>query len=154
MSDLTTLRDHARARADWQPGETRVVCKDRTVFGTPKPADHTNCGGCGCGCHEPTEYERHMWRQIADEVDGYLDRTAPQVDLFGEESEPSPTPTEHEPSAQAADMAEAHAPCASCGVGNRTCFMEGGYCCIACQDEGGMTHLDTRISPADEADRG
>ena len=86
MSDLTNLRDHARARADWQPGDLRAACRERTSFGTPKPADHANCGGCGCTCHQPSDYERAMWRQIADEVDAYLGRTAPQVDLFGDET--------------------------------------------------------------------
>ena len=85
MSDLTQLRDHARERADWQPGDPKAACKDRTSFGTPKPADHVNCGGgrCGCRCHEPTEAERHLWRQIAGEIEDYL---APQPDLFGGES--------------------------------------------------------------------
>jgi hypothetical protein len=43
--------------------------------------------------------------------------------------------------------AENDAACQSCGIGNRTCFLEGGYCCVACQDEGGMTHL-TRVLPS------
>lgn len=85
MSDLTDLRNHARERANWQAGDLRAACRDRTTFGTPKPADHTNCGGCGCTCHKPSDYERAMWLQIADEIDGYLDRTSPQVDLFGDE---------------------------------------------------------------------
>jgi hypothetical protein len=53
MSDLSDFRDHCRERAGWQPGEPRAACKDRTAFGTPKPADHANCGGykCGCECH-------------------------------------------------------------------------------------------------------
>lgn len=72
MSDLTDLRDHARARADWQSGDLRAACKERTAFGTPKAADHANCGGCGCDCHRPTDRERAMWQQIADEIDGYL----------------------------------------------------------------------------------
>lgn len=88
MSELTALRDHARERAGWQRGDLRAACRERTSFGTPKPADHANCGGhrCGCACHEPTEHERVMWRQIADEIDAYLSRAAPQVDLFGEET--------------------------------------------------------------------
>ena len=75
MSDLTSLRDHARARADWSSGDDlRAACRERTAFGTAKPADHANCGGhrCGCGCHRPTDRERQMWRQIADEIDAYL----------------------------------------------------------------------------------
>lgn len=94
MSDLTHLRDHARARAEWQPGEKRAACKERTSFGIPKPPDHANCGGCGCRCHEPTEAERHLWRQIAGEIDTYL---APQPDLFGGlTEEPRPTTTSEE----------------------------------------------------------
>ena len=86
MSDLTQLRDHARERATWQPGEPKAACRDRTSFGTPKPPDHANCGGgrCGCRCHEPTEAERHLWRQIAGEIEDYL--AGPQPDLFGGES--------------------------------------------------------------------
>lgn len=74
MSDLTDLRDHARERANWQPGPRRMACGDHTVFGTPKPPDHANCGGhdCGCDCHRPTTKERQMWTQIADEIDAYL----------------------------------------------------------------------------------
>lgn len=98
MSDLTRLRDHATERANWQPGDLKAACKDRTSFGTPKPADHANCGGCGCRCHEPTDAERHLWRQIAGEIDTYL---APQPDLFGEmTAEPSTAhtaePEEHD----------------------------------------------------------
>ena len=72
MSDLTDLRDYARARADWRPGIPRAACRDRTAFGSPKLADHRNCGGCGCDCHAPTDSERAMWHQIAEEIDGYL----------------------------------------------------------------------------------
>jgi hypothetical protein len=74
MSDLTNLRDHARARLAWTPDlPFRVACRDRTTFGMPKPADHANCGGnCGCECHEPTAKERRLWTQIADEIDAYL----------------------------------------------------------------------------------
>ena len=74
MSDLDDLRDHARERLAWQPGDARAACKERTSFGTPKLADHANCGGnrCGCDCHRPTDRERHLWQQIADEIDAYL----------------------------------------------------------------------------------
>lgn len=88
MSDLADLRDHARARADWQPGEKRAACKERTAFGMPKPADHANCGGhrCGCDCHRPTMKERVMWQQIADEIDAYLAPPTEEPDLFGGEA--------------------------------------------------------------------
>jgi len=75
VSDLTSLRDHARARAEWRSGDDlRAACRERTAFGTPKPPDHANCGGqrCGCDCHRPTDQERLMWQQIADEIDAYL----------------------------------------------------------------------------------
>lgn len=74
MSDLTDLRDHAQARAAWQPGPLRAACSGKTAFGTPKPPDHANCGGhrCGCRCHQPTDSERRMWARIADEIDTYL----------------------------------------------------------------------------------
>jgi len=77
MSELTDLRDHARSRALWPDGRTavRVACKTVTTFGREKPADHANCGGdCACRCHRPTEHERRMWQQIADEIDAYLGR--------------------------------------------------------------------------------
>jgi hypothetical protein len=73
-SELERFRDHCRERADWRAGEPRVACRERTSFGTPKPADHANCGGgdCGCTCHEPTDRERALFRQLADEIDAYL----------------------------------------------------------------------------------
>jgi hypothetical protein len=76
VSDLTVFRDHCRERATWQPGDKRAACMERTAFGTPKPADHTNCGGhrCGCRCHEPTPTARDLWKRLADEIDDYLDR--------------------------------------------------------------------------------
>ena len=74
MSDLTDFRDHAFDRATWQPGEPKIPCRDRIVFGIPKPADHANCGGgtCGCECHRPTDRERAMWQALVDEIDAYL----------------------------------------------------------------------------------
>lgn len=74
MSELTRFRDHARERADWQPGIPRVACSERTSFGTPKPPDHTNCGGhrCGCDCHAPTDADRALFARLADEIDAYL----------------------------------------------------------------------------------
>lgn len=74
-TDLERFRDHARERADWQTGEPKAARRERTAFGTSKPADHANCGGgtCGCRCHEPTPAERSLWQRLADEVDDYLD---------------------------------------------------------------------------------
>ncbi|GAB2970136.1 hypothetical protein [Nocardioides montaniterrae] len=73
MSELTDLRDHARARLAWTPDlPMRAACKTYTAFGTPKPADHVNCGGCGCECHRPTAKEIRLWTQIAEEIDVYL----------------------------------------------------------------------------------
>jgi hypothetical protein len=75
MSELETLRKHALERARWEPASgLRAACLEHTSFGTPKPADHANCGGhrCGCYCHRPTDKERKMWRQIADEITAYL----------------------------------------------------------------------------------
>lgn len=92
MSDLTAFRDHARARAAWQPGTPRLACAERTAFGTTKPADHANCGGhrCGCDCHRPTDRERAMWVALADEIDAYLAPSAEAVDLFeGTATEPT-----------------------------------------------------------------
>lgn len=88
MTDLTEFRDHARARADWQPGKRRAACKVTTVFGHPKPADHANCGGhkCGCDCHRPTTREREMWTRLADEVDAHLTDAEDGPDLFGDDA--------------------------------------------------------------------
>lgn len=74
LSELERFRDHCRERADWQPGESRAACKDRTAFGTPKPFDHANCGGyrCGCDCHAPTDADRDLFRRLADEIDDHL----------------------------------------------------------------------------------
>lgn len=85
MSELEHLRDHARERLAWQPGPPRIACKDTTIFGSPKPADHANCGGhrCGCECHRPADRERHLWTQIADEIDTYLTPNDDGPDLFG-----------------------------------------------------------------------
>ena len=88
MSELETFRDHCRKRVDWQRGEPRLACKDRTIFGAPKPPDHANCGGheCRCRCHEPSDRDRELFRRLADEIDAYLsdgDEAGP--DLFGGE---------------------------------------------------------------------
>lgn len=84
MSELTDLRDHARERLAWTPDlPMRLACKERTIFGSPKPADHANCGGnCGCACHEPTAKERRLWTQIADEIDTYLAPDNEEEGLF------------------------------------------------------------------------
>lgn len=98
MSDLRDLHAHALQRATWQPSDTlRAACQDRTVFGTPKPPDHVNCGGhrCGCECHRPTPRERALWRAICDAIDDYLApgeneravvETADLLDLLGEDA--------------------------------------------------------------------
>ncbi|MFT3871083.1 MAG: hypothetical protein QM714_02775 [Nocardioides sp.] len=74
--ELRALSDHARQRAQWTSAKmARLACSDRTAFGTPKPPDHANCGdeyGCACECHRPTDRERRLWTQIADELDAYL----------------------------------------------------------------------------------
>ena len=74
MSDLEKFRDYCRERVNWQRGEPRAACKDRTAFDTPKPPDHANCGGgsCGCRCHEPTSRDRGLFRRLAREIDTYL----------------------------------------------------------------------------------
>jgi hypothetical protein len=76
LSELTNLRDHARDRLAWQPGDPRLACRGKTPFGAPKPRDHANCGGhrCGCECHRPTAKELRLWAQIAAEIDAYLDQ--------------------------------------------------------------------------------
>lgn len=89
-TDLERFRDHARHCADWQPGDLAAACKERTAFGTPKPADHANCGRgwCGCPCHAPTDAERALWGRLADEVDRWLtegleEAQAPDEPLWG-----------------------------------------------------------------------
>lgn len=32
------------------------------------------------------------------------------------------------------------AACAGCGMGTRTCFLGGGWCCGTCEESGGMSH--------------
>lgn len=75
MSELTTFAAYCRQRAEWRPGTPRLACRERTIFGTPKPADHANCGGhdCGCDCHAPSDRDRALFRQLADEIDDHLD---------------------------------------------------------------------------------
>jgi len=86
VSELTDFREYANERAAWQPGERRAACKERTAFGTPKPADHANCGGhrCGCPCHEPTPADRALFARLAAEIDAYLTGSDDDVPLFGE----------------------------------------------------------------------
>jgi hypothetical protein len=96
VSELTRFRDHARERANWTAVDgIRHACRDRTAFGTTKPADHANCGGidCGCTCHEPTDRERAMWRALADEIDAYLATPKETEDLFGDMTTEPETPT-------------------------------------------------------------
>jgi len=91
MSDLTTLRNHARLQAAWTPSERSQWCV--TFFGLP--VDHERCDGklgasgitCACDCHPikpgPTESERKLWTQIADEIDTYLAKPD-EPGLFGD----------------------------------------------------------------------
>lgn len=75
MSELTDMRDHARARLAWTAElPLRAACSPLTPLRSPKPRDHANCGGrqCGCECHRPTAKEIRLWQQIADEIDAYL----------------------------------------------------------------------------------
>lgn len=96
-SELERFRDYARERADWQAGEPRQACKETTIFGAPKPADHANCGGCGCMCHAPTDADRALFARLADEIDGYLARdpdvcqvaAEDDMPLWGEDAEAS-----------------------------------------------------------------
>lgn len=88
MSDLIEFHNHARARADWQPGDKRAACKTTTASGKhSKPADHANCGGhqCGCECHAPSDAERQLWRTLAGEIDAYLsdDEDQPMFETMG-----------------------------------------------------------------------
>lgn len=85
MSELEQLRDHARERLAWNPGPPRAACSERTPLRTPKPPDHVNCGGhrCGCECHRPSDRERHLWTQIANEIDAHLSPDNEGPDLFG-----------------------------------------------------------------------
>lgn len=80
--DLITLRDHARERANWQPGRAKWPCVQLDSwfsnpgrwFSNPGPPRHNDCPGqgCGCGCHAVTDAERELWRRLADEIDNYL----------------------------------------------------------------------------------
>lgn len=75
MSELERFRDHCRAMADWQaptrPREMSVTCYRNHELGDCKrPPTH-----CGCSCHDvlgPTPDERPLWRQLADEIDAWL----------------------------------------------------------------------------------
>lgn len=87
MSDLTATRDHARKMAAWvDPRDTDSphrsgYCRD---MARDLPAEHEKCSGvlpgawglCNCPCHPrdpgPTDAERALWTQIADEIDAYL----------------------------------------------------------------------------------
>lgn len=89
MSDLTAARDHARKMAAQQPPDLAREPGMRCQIG-----EHPRCifgpGTCPCACHDdqrpvvPTDAERALWTQIADEIDAYLARPAEVVDLFGD----------------------------------------------------------------------
>lgn len=72
---LITTRNHARERANWQPGRAKWPCVqlDRW-FSNPLPPRHNDCPGqgCGCDCHAVTGADRELWRRLADEIDSYL----------------------------------------------------------------------------------
>lgn len=87
--DLITLLNHARERANWQPGKSSWLC--RPTWGEwidgkwhTARANHTQCHktSCGCECHRPTDADRELWTRIADEIDTYLEHptatTAPE----------------------------------------------------------------------------
>lgn len=79
MSDLTAARDHARAMADRHIDPRDVsralsMACDPTFFFDLRHAD-CRSADCSCACHPrhvPTDAERALWRQIADEIDTYL----------------------------------------------------------------------------------
>jgi len=87
VSDLTATRDHARQMAAKQP-----PARPEKVSRTCAALKHADCWRdaslCGCGCHDepmPTDAERRLWIQIADEIDAYLGQISEaQTDLFGE----------------------------------------------------------------------
>lgn len=89
MGDLEQARDHARAMAAWagDPRDRSVWrngwCVDFPDFPTRNP--HSRCDGigsrlngapCCCDCHPrdpgPTDTERALWTQLADEIDAHL----------------------------------------------------------------------------------
>lgn len=81
MSDLTSLRDHARAMADWtHPREGQPERSWCDSLRGRLDVQHDRCKHprCGCECHDrddeygPTDRERRLWQQIADEIDAYL----------------------------------------------------------------------------------
>lgn len=92
MSDLEQARDHARTMA-----ARTVDPRDRSralslacnpaVYYEPR---HGECGNdwCRCACHPrhvPSDAERALWAQIADEIDAYLAPVEDGPGLFGED---------------------------------------------------------------------
>lgn len=75
MSDLEQLRDHARHMANLTVPEyhvEQVWLEDRQRYGD---REHVTL--------PPTDAERAMWEQIADELDAHLTPADPGPDLFG-----------------------------------------------------------------------
>lgn len=93
MSELRDFRDHCRVMATWTDPREEAT---RTSFDCTRhewrevQIDHDRCTGfigaltrfaakpdlCACACHPrhpgPTDAERALWTQIADEIDAYL----------------------------------------------------------------------------------
>ena len=96
-ADLTELRDHARDQAVWVDPRTTspwvsIWCRRDLDEIKPK---HDACAGvmmppCSCRCHPikpgPSDDERALWTQIADEIDAFLKPAATGPDLFGPQS--------------------------------------------------------------------
>lgn len=87
MSDFTPSRQliafakYARERAEWPQSDRPLpICSG-------KHPSHATCSGnlCGCECHRPTDAERALFAQLADEIDSYVYAPADpeQDDLFG-----------------------------------------------------------------------
>jgi len=98
LSELETLREHAREMAEkgepprpglakwcrrvevpvWHPDHERGI-EPRHDWCVPM-GGNAAWKRCGCPCHDherpmlPTDAERKLWRQIAEEVGAYLDR--------------------------------------------------------------------------------
>lgn len=76
---LIATRDWARSRIAWKPGRPAIRCRQLGGWiSTPLPPQHDLCDNpqCGCDCHQVSEKDRQIWRQIADEIDAYLEHSA------------------------------------------------------------------------------